>query len=171
MGGIFIVNIILSIYMKLYILCGGSGERLKSYSYPKPLNMIYGKPSLYYSLEHIPSTFKTFHFIYSSHLSEYNFENIVINLFKDRICKFKCIDYFTRGPVESAYLGIKDTICDEEPIMFLDNDNIYRFSDAFDIDSMDTAFIGCNSIYFFSHRSFKICKRRYPFWMSIAVSL
>ena len=130
--------------MKLYILCGGSGERLKSYSYPKPLNMIYGKPSLYYSLEHIPSTFKTFHFIYSSHLSEYNFENIVINLFKDRICKFKCIDYFTRGPVESAYLGIKDTICDEEPIMFLDNDNIYRFSDTFDIDSIDTAFIGCN---------------------------
>ena len=130
--------------MKLYILCGGSGERLKSYSYPKPLNMIYGKPSIYYSLQHIPPTFKTFHFIYSSHLSDYNFENIIINLFKDRICKFKRIDYFTRGPVESAYLGIKDTVCDGEPIMFLDNDNIYRFSDTFDTDSISTAFIGCN---------------------------
>jgi capsule biosynthesis phosphatase len=130
--------------MKLYILCGGSGERLKSYSYPKPLNMIYGKPSIYYSLQYIPSSFKTFHFIYSSHLCEYNFENIIINLFKDRICKFKCIDYFTRGPVESAYLGIKDTVCDGEPIMFLDNDNIYRFPDTFYTNTIDSAFIGCN---------------------------
>ena len=40
--------------MKLVILCGGSGTRLQDYSFPKPLNMIHGKPSISYCLQHVP---------------------------------------------------------------------------------------------------------------------
>jgi len=131
--------------MKIFILCGSSGERTHSYSFPKPLNMIYGKPAVYYSLKDIPAKFKSFHFIYAKHLCEYNFEQVVLSLFKDRNCSFKCIDYFTRGPVETAYIGLKDSVDDDEPIIFLDNDNIYRFPDTFDDHAIDTAFIGCNT--------------------------
>ena len=130
--------------MKIFILCGGSGERMRSYSFPKPLNMIYGKPAIYYSLKYIPAKFKSFHFIYAKHLCEYNFEQVILSLFKDRVCTFKCIDYFTRGPVETAYIGLKDSADDDEPIMILDNDNIYRFPDTFDPNEIDAAFIGCN---------------------------
>jgi len=129
--------------MKLYVLCGGSGERMKSYSFPKPLNMIYGKPLIHYSLNNIPASFTEIHFIYSSHLSEYNFEEVVLNTFKKRACKFTRIEYFTRGPVESAYIGLKDTESDGGPVMFIDNDNIYTFPDNWDSIVFDTAFLGC----------------------------
>ncbi len=129
--------------MHLVILCGGSGERMKNYSYPKPLNMIYGKPALSYTLKSIPKSFQTIHFIYAKHLIEYNFEHVVTNLCKDRQCKFYCIDYFTRGPVESALIGIENTILPDEPIMFLDNDNIYTFPENWDNLTIDSAFLGC----------------------------
>lgn len=130
--------------MHIIILCGGSGSRMKNYSYPKPLNMIYGKPALHYTTNNLPKSFHTIHFIYSKHLIEYNFETVVINTLKDRNCKFYCIDYFTRGPVESALIGIdKIDIPDDEPILFLDNDNSYSFPDNWESLSLSTAFLGC----------------------------
>lgn len=129
--------------MKLYVLCGGSGERMKSYSFPKPLNMIYGKPLIHYSLNNIPASFTEINFIYSNHLLEYNFEEVVLNIFKNRACKFTRIDYFTRGPVESAYIGLKDVESDDEPCVFIDNDNIYTFPENWDSLSFDNAFLGC----------------------------
>ena len=68
--------------MKVVILCGGIGSRMKDYSLPKPLNMIYGKPSIYYTLKNLPEEQKELYFIYGSHLKAYNFEEIIINLFK-----------------------------------------------------------------------------------------
>jgi capsule biosynthesis phosphatase len=106
--------------MKYIILCGGINE---SHSLPKPLNYIHGKYMIEYIIENIPS--KDIYIFYNIFLEEYNFEEIVINLFKDKTIYFSKIDYLTRGPVESALIGIKDFI-DNEPIIFIDNDNVHN---------------------------------------------
>jgi len=130
--------------MKICILCGGIGSRMKDYSLPKPLNMIYGKPSIYYVLKNIPEYINTLYFIYSVHLKYYNFEEIIINTFKDKKCIFYQVDYFTRGPVETAYIGTETFDNNaNEPIVFLDNDNIYNFPENF-FQLQHTNFIGCS---------------------------
>lgn len=106
--------------MKYIILCGGINE---SCSLPKPLNYIHGKYMIEYIIENIPS--KNIYIFYNIFLEEYNFEEIVINLFKDKTIHFSKIDYLTRGPVESALIGIKNFI-DDEPILFIDNDNVHN---------------------------------------------
>ena len=106
--------------MKYIILCGGIND---SYSLPKPLNYIHGKYMIEYIIENIPS--KEIYIFYNIFLEEYNFEEIIINLFKDKIIHFSKIDYLTRGPVESALIGIKNFI-DDEPILFIDNDNVHN---------------------------------------------
>ena len=107
--------------MKYIILCGGIND---SYSLPKPLNYIHGKYMIEYIIENIPS--KDIYIFYNIFLEEYNFEEIVINLFKDKNIFFSKIDYLTRGPVESALIGLK---CwnDNEPLLFIDNDNTLIF--------------------------------------------
>ena len=114
---------------------------LDNYSLPKPLNMIYGKPSIYYCLEKIPDIITELHFIVSPHLKQFNFETIVINLFKTKKCIFHYLPYFTRGPIESAILGIKDCTNIEENIVLLDNDVIYNFTEDF-FKEKETAFLG-----------------------------
>ena len=127
--------------MKCVILCGGIGARMNGYSMPKPLNMIHGKPSIYYTLQSIPKTLDIT-FVYGAHLKKYNFEEIVINLFKDRKFTFSCVEYFTRGALESAFIGTK-LITGDGPIVFLDNDNIYNFPPDFE-RIRRTNFIGCS---------------------------
>ena len=80
--------------MKVIILCGGIGSRMKDYSMPKPLNMIYGKPAIHYALKNLPNEVSELFFIYGAHLKKYNFEEIIVNLFKTRKCTFYCIEYF-----------------------------------------------------------------------------
>jgi len=109
--------------MNVVILCGGFGN--EEGVLPKPLNMINGKPSIKYCLEHIPESVKTLHFIVSPELVEYNFAEVVTSEFKSIRCFFYYLPYFTRGPIESAYLGTLDL--EEGPIVFLDNDIIYNF--------------------------------------------
>jgi capsule biosynthesis phosphatase len=127
--------------MHIFILCGGQGTRMEDYSYPKPLNMIYGVPSITYCLQDIPDECKTLHFIVAPHLYNYNFEEIVINQFKHKICIFHKIPYFTRGAIESAYLGAKDIEVDDNPIVFLDNDILYKFPTEF-FNNHSNAFLG-----------------------------
>ena len=74
--------------MKVIVLCGGICSRLQDYSFPKPLNMIYGKPAIAYTLQNLPTSIRTIYFIVSPHLEQYNFREIVINTFKDRECVF-----------------------------------------------------------------------------------
>jgi capsule biosynthesis phosphatase len=107
--------------MKYIILCGGIND---SYSLPKPLNYIHGNYMIEYIIENIPS--KEIYIFYNIFLEEYNFEEIVINLFKDKTIHFSKIDYLTRGPVESALIGIKQFELDNEPILFIDNDNVHN---------------------------------------------
>lgn len=127
--------------MKIFVLCGGSGTRMRDYSFPKPLNMIYGKPSIHYTLMNLPPTIDTIHFVVAPHLAPYNFEQIVINQFPTKKCIFHNISYFTRGAAESAYIGTLNIDESEEPIVFMDNDVMYNFPPAF-FDISNTAFLG-----------------------------
>jgi capsule biosynthesis phosphatase len=148
--------------MKVIILCGGIGSRMNDYSFPKPLNMIYGRPAISYVLENLPENIIDLYFIYGKHLKNYNFEETIINLFKRKICHFHVLDYFTRGPVETAYIGTCSFKKDNESIVFLDNDNIYTFPDNFFIDkpthflggATDTS--GTSSFSFISHKNGKV---------------
>jgi capsule biosynthesis phosphatase len=119
--------------MKYIILCGGINEC--SYSLPKPLNYIHGKYMIEYIIENIPS--KDIYIFYNIFLEEYNFEEIVINLFKDKTIYFSKIDYLTRGPVESALIGVKGL--DNEPLLFIDNDNVHNIPN---LSGLSQNFIG-----------------------------
>lgn len=128
--------------MKVIILCGGSGTRLEDYSLPKPLNMIHGRPSIAYCLQNLPGEISTLHFIVAPHLYKYNFEEVVRAQFKGRDCVFHPIPYFTRGPVESAWLGTHAFAGDDrESLVFLDNDVVYNFPPTF-FEQKDAAFLG-----------------------------
>jgi len=126
--------------LHIFILCGGNGKRMNEYSFPKPLNMINGKPLIYYTLSNLPIEIKELNFIVGSHLLEYNFNEIVINLFPKIKCNFYNLPYFTRGAIESAYLGIKNLNI-KGSIVFLDNDNLYSFPTDF-YKYHENAFIG-----------------------------
>ena len=130
--------------MKYIILCGGIGKRCNQYSLPKPLNYINCKHMIEYVIESIPSN--EIYIIYNICLEQYNFEEIIINIFKNKKFYFSKVDYLTRGAVESAYIGINNflnitnnkfncnyIIPNNEPILFIDNDNIHTFTDLANI--------------------------------------
>lgn len=126
--------------LHFFILCGGSGKRMNEYSFPKPLNMINGKPLIYYTLMRLPDEVNELNFIVAPHLKKYNFCEIVINLFPTKKCNFYYLPYFTRGAVESAYLGVKDLNL-EGSVVFMDNDNLYSFPEGF-IKKYEKSFLG-----------------------------
>jgi len=111
--------------MKYILLCGGIGSRYNNYSLPKPLNYIYGKHMIEFIIENIPAT--EIFIIYNVFLDEYNFKEIVKNKFKHKTFHFACIDYLTRGAVETAYIGIKQLSGHlyDDNIVFIDNDNLH----------------------------------------------
>lgn len=109
------------------VLCGGSGTRMATGTFPKPLTPIMAAPVLSFALRHVVAGGAgPILFVYSSHLKPYNFEHVVINLFKNTKCQFVCLDYNTRGAVETALAGLlRSQVPLDEPVVFLDNDNIY----------------------------------------------
>lgn len=118
--------------MKYILLCGGIGKRCNQYSLPKPLNYINGKHLIEYIIESIPST--TIYIIYNSALEQYHFKEIVKNKFKNKTFFFSSISFLTRGAVETAFIGIRNFDLENEPIVFIDNDNIHTFPDLSDIN-------------------------------------
>jgi capsule biosynthesis phosphatase len=127
--------------MKVIVLCGGSGTRMNNYSLPKPLNYIYGTPAITFCLQNLPATVTELFFIVSSHLLDYSFEEVIKKEFKTKKCSFYILPYFTRGPIESAYLGVKGVEFGEEPVVFLDNDVLYRFPEGM-FTHTTSAFLG-----------------------------
>jgi capsule biosynthesis phosphatase len=112
--------------MKHIILCGGIGKRNNNYSLPKPLNYINGRHLIEYIIESIPDN--EIYIIYNYELDNYNFKEIIINKFKLKQFYFSTVDYLTRGPVETAYVGIKKfNINDDDNILFIDNDNLHKY--------------------------------------------
>jgi capsule biosynthesis phosphatase len=127
--------------MKYILLCGGIGSRYNKYSLPKPLNYIEGKHMIEFIIENIPSD--EIYIIYNIFLDEYNFKEIVINKFKNKIFHFSCIEYLTRGAVETAYIGIQsfnDLLKINENIVFIDNDNLHNLKNL--NENFDSNFIG-----------------------------
>jgi len=148
--------------MKYIILCGGIGKRCNQYSLPKPLNYINCKHMIQYVIESIPSN--EIYIIYNICLEQYNFEEIIINIFKNKIFHFSKVEYLTRGAVESAYIGINNlsnntnniiniinTNNTNEPIVFIDNDNIHTF---IELTKITNNFIGYGKDYDKTNYSF-----------------
>jgi len=114
---------------------------MSDYSFPKPLNMINGLPSISHCLQNIPENVSTLHFIAAPHLAEFNFEQIIKNQFPRKQCIVHWIPYFTRGPIETAWLGIRDIKEEGESVVFLDNDVVYNFPAGF-FENKESAFLG-----------------------------
>ena len=127
--------------MKYIILCGGMGKRCKSYSLPKPLNYIRGRHMIEYIIEQIQTD--DIYIIYNIILDQYNFREIVLNKFKNKQIHFVQLDYFTRGAVESAYIGIQqfDNFDNNSNIVFIDNDNLHSLT-ALNQNTYEVDFIG-----------------------------
>jgi len=113
--------------MKYIILCGGIQ---KTSSLPNPLNYVNGRHLIEYIIEHIPSN--EIYLFYNIFLEEYNFEEIIVNLFKERTFHFVKIDYLTRGPAETAYIGVQMLPESSESLIFIDNDNVHNIPKMLD---------------------------------------
>ena len=109
--------------MKYVLLCGG--DTCNNYSLPTPLNYVNGKHAIEYIIDNIPSN--DIYIIYNICLDEYNFQEIVINLFKTKKVDFYKINELMRGPVETAYSFINQLNyidVTNEPLVFIDTYNI-----------------------------------------------
>ena len=116
--------------MNIIILCGGKGTRLEGFDLPKPLCTIKGKSILYHVIESIPKENDKITIIYNENLDKVQFQKTIVH----SCCELKDIDFIkinidTRGPVETAYIGLqKSNFKDDEPIIFMDNDTINQFN-------------------------------------------
>jgi capsule biosynthesis phosphatase len=136
--------------MKFIILCGGIGKRCNNYSLPKPLNLVQGRHMIEYIIENIPSN--EVYIIYNIFLNDYNFCEIIINKFKSKTFHFSCVEYLTRGAVETAYIGIQNlNINEDENIVFIDNDNLHTFNE---LKKFDNDFIGYSIDFYNPNYSF-----------------
>ena len=136
--------------MIFIILCGGIGKRCNKYSLPKPLNLIQGRYMIEYIIENIPSN--EIYIIYNIFLNDYNFCEIIINKFKNKTFNFSCVDYLTRGAVETAYIGVqKFNINESDNVVFIDNDNLHTFNE---LHNFDSDFIGYSIDLYNSNYSF-----------------
>jgi dTDP-glucose pyrophosphorylase len=94
--------------MNIFILCAGKGTRFESI-YPKPLNLINGKPMIYHTIKSLnleKVQDYNLYIIYNKKLENCNFKQILINMFPSIKFNFILLDYFTRGASESAYIGL-----------------------------------------------------------------
>lgn len=125
--------------MKVVILCGGLGVRFKSL-FPKPLNLIHGKPLIYWTLKTVP--FTDIIIVYNYKLDDYNFTHTVEHLFPEKKFTFIKIKYDTRGPVETLFVGCQQLVDNtkSESLLVLDNDTCY------DSDSLQKMKEGTNGI-------------------------
>ena len=141
--------------MKYIILCGGIGKRCSGYSLPKPLNYVNGKHMIEHVIQNVPST--EIYIIYNIYLDKYNFQEIIINRFKEHTFHFSKVDYLTRGAVETAYVGIQSLdIPSDESIVFMDNDNMCTFSKEFINNPVKNDFIGYGIDYVKTNYSFVV---------------
>ena len=102
--------------MKYVLICDKIEKEITNFL-PKSLNYINNIPS------------DEIYIIYNIYFQNFNFEEIVKNLFKTKNIYFSVVDYFTRGEIETTYVGISNFNFDNsESIVFLNYiDNIYNF--------------------------------------------
>ena len=115
--------------MKVFLLCGGRGERLNGLDLPKPMCIVRGKSILYHVIDALPSDIKEITIVYTNYLNKYEFKRTVIHSCADlgRQLNFIEVTLATRGPVETAFVGLQG--CDDnEKVLFIDNDTINTFT-------------------------------------------
>jgi capsule biosynthesis phosphatase len=113
--------------MRVVILCGGAGTRFENV-YPKPLNLINGTHMIWYVINNLKFTHLTI--IYNKNMDVYSFPAYLSKTFPSITFEFIRIDFQTRGPAETLYVGLKNVVDDQEQVLVLDNDNIYTGLDA-----------------------------------------
>lgn len=121
--------------MHVVILCGGKGTRLEGLDLPKPLCTLRGRPLIYHVIESLPQDIRKLTFFYHFNLDRVQFQRAITHSCAfDKDIDFVCLTADTRGPVETAYSCLHKTgFSLDEPILFLDNDSVNRFS-VTDID-------------------------------------
>lgn len=107
-------------------MCGGIGTRFDNV-YPKPMNLVCGKPMIKYVVESLGVS--KLYIFYHYTLESFGFKQYCINTFKNIDFVFIKIDYQTRGPAETVFTGLKQLVKNDidtkEQVLVLDNDNIY----------------------------------------------
>ena len=114
--------------MIILIPLGGIGERFKKHGYNKPKSLInvFGKPILYYLLDHLNTTDVEFVCIpYNNEYFLYNFEDRLTQDYPNITFKFIRLIHDTEGAVESINIGLKHLGDINEPVLCLDGDNFY----------------------------------------------
>ena len=118
--------------MFIIIPLGGLGERFKKHNYylPKPLINVKGKPIICWLLDslHIRKDM-TICIPYNKVLKDFRFESLLIKDYPHIKFIFKCLEYDTRGAVESLK-HILDELhehkCSDSHVLCLDGDNFYN---------------------------------------------
>lgn len=114
--------------LRVVVLCGGKGTRLEGLDLPKPLCTIRGKSVLFHVLSTLPEEINDVTIFYNSHLDNVQFQRHVLHTCPRNIT-FVRISADTRGPVETAYVCLRNTeFSPDDKILFLDNDSINEFS-------------------------------------------
>lgn len=111
--------------MKVVLMCGGAGVRFDQL-FPKPMNLIHGRPMIFYTIDSLGVHLDELHVFYLHELDAYGFRPLLINQYPHLRFHFYPIPYQTRGPVESMLLGLKTFPYEDDAILFLDNDNVYE---------------------------------------------
>jgi capsule biosynthesis phosphatase len=114
--------------MIILIPLGGIGERFKKngYKQPKALIKIFGKPILFYLLDHLNLKENDFICIpYNIEYSFYNFEDMLIHHYPNLKFRFIKLERNTEGAAETINIALKQSGDVDEPVLCLDGDNFY----------------------------------------------
>ncbi|CAF1427261.1 unnamed protein product [Adineta steineri] len=95
------------------ILCGGEGSRFQDQMWPKPMNLVDGKPLFVWNIQsiihNIPSC-RQLAIFHNTVLSKYAFPSLVKWWFPNIPIHFVEVPYLTRGAAETLFVGINQLI-------------------------------------------------------------
>ncbi len=114
--------------MILLIPLGGTGERFKKNGYkaPKALIKLFGKPILYYLLDHLNlSKVDTVCIPYNKEYLAYDFENTLTHHYPSIPFHFIQLEYNTGGAAETLNIALKTLKGPDRPVLCLDGDQFY----------------------------------------------
>jgi capsule biosynthesis phosphatase len=127
------------------VLCGGKGTRLEGLDLPKPMCTVRGKSILYHVLANLPTDIEDVSILYNEALDRVQFQRHTVHTCHGlKKLDFASIPMDTRGPVETAYSGMRKLALElTTPVLFVDNDVINRFS----MTDIDTDYLGLGTFH------------------------
>lgn len=115
--------------MNILIVAAGAGKRFSDEGYfkPKPLINFCGKPIIFWLLDNLShQNGDQFVVVYNSKLDKYRFTDMINKRYPKINIKFKSLDVITRGPAETASVGVDMLDKKNDPTIILDCDNFYK---------------------------------------------